>query len=155
MPCSKHSRTYWNCNDQGYPLRAIFAPVKSFSSAEIAAWARHSLAPTTTVVSDGLACFRAVMVAGCVHEPQIVGTKRKSTEMACFAWVNTLLSNLKTAITGTYHGFKFEKYVHRYLAEVQYRFNRRFDLKTMLPRLIYAAVKTGARPEKWLRLAEA
>jgi hypothetical protein len=142
-------------NDQGHPLRAIFAPVKSFSSAEIAAWARRSLAPTATVVSDGLACFRAVTAAGCVHEPQIVGTKRKSTEMACFAWVNTLLSNLKTAITGTYHGFKFEKYVHRYLAEAQYRFNRRFDLKTMLPRLIYAGVKTGARPEKWLRLAEA
>ena len=50
--------------------------------------------------------------------------------MACFAWVNTLLSNLKTAITGTYHGFKFEKYAHRYLADAQYRFNHRFDLST-------------------------
>jgi len=69
--------------------------------------------------------------------------------------VNTLLSNLKTAITGTYHGFKFEKYAYRYLAETQYRFNRRFDLSTMLPRLLYAGARTGSRPEKWLRLAEA
>jgi hypothetical protein len=142
-------------NDQGHPMRAVFAPVKSFSKAEITAWAHRWLAPSATVVSDGLACFRAVTAAGCTHDPQIVGTQRKSTDMACFAWVNTLLSNLKTAISGTYHGFKFEKYARRYLAEAQYRFNRRFDLSTMLPRLLYAGARTGSRSEKWLRLAEA
>jgi Zn ribbon nucleic-acid-binding protein len=142
-------------NEQGHPMRAVFAPVKSFCKAEIAVWARRWLAPSATVVSDGLACFRAVTAAGCAHDPQIVGTQRKSTDMACFAWVNTLLSNLKTSITGTYHSFKFEKYAHRYLAEAQYRFNRRFDLSTMLPRLLYAGARTGSRPEKWLRLAEA
>jgi len=142
-------------NDQGHPMRAVFAPVKSFTSKEIAAWASNWLSPTATVVSDGLACFRAVTAAGCAHAPQIVGTKRKSTDMDCFAWVNTLLSNIKTAIAGTYHGFKFDKYAHRYLAEAQYRFNRRFDLKTMLPRLLYAGTRTGSRTEKWLRLAEA
>ena len=142
-------------NDQGHPMRAVFAPVKSFSKAEITVWARRWLAPSATVVSDGLACFRGVTAAGCTHDPQIVGKQRKSTDMACFAWVNTLLSNLKTAITGTYHGFKFEKYAHRYLADAQYRFNRRFDLSTMLQRLLYAGARTGSRPEKWLRLAEA
>ena len=136
-------------------MRAVFTPVKSFTKKEIAAWACNWLAPSATVVSDGLACFRAVTAAGCAHAPQIVGTKRKSTDMDCFAWVNTLLSNIKTAITGTYHGFKFEKYAHRYLAEAQYRFNRRFDLSTMLPRLLYAGVRTGSRTENWLRLAEA
>jgi hypothetical protein len=142
-------------NAQGHPMRAVFAPVKSFTSIEIAAWACNWLAPSATVVSDGLACFRAVTAAGCAHDPQIVGTKRKSTDMDCFAWVNTLLSNIKTAITGTYHGFKFDKYARRYLSEAQYRFNRRFDLKTMLPRLLYAGARTGSRTEKWLRLAEA
>ena len=142
-------------NDQGHPMRAVFTPVKSFTSVEIATWACNWLAPTATVVSDGLACFRAVTASGCTHAPQIVGTKRKSTDMDCFAWVNTLLSNIKTAIAGTYHGFKFDKYAHRYLAEAQYRFNRRFDLSTMLPRLLYAGARTGSRTERWLRLAEA
>jgi hypothetical protein len=142
-------------NDQGHPMRAVFTPVKSFTSAEIAAWACNWLAPTAVVVSDGFACFRAVTAAGCTHAPQIVGNKRKSTDMDCFAWVNTLLSNIKTAIAGTYHGFKFDKYARRYLSEAQYRFNRRFDLKTMLPRLLYAGARTGSRTEKWLRLAEA
>ncbi len=76
------------------------------------------------------------------------------TEMGCFFWVNTILGNLKTAIAGTYHAFKFQQYAHRYLAEAQYRFNRRFDLRSMLPRLLYAGVMTGKRIEVWLRLAE-
>jgi hypothetical protein len=75
--------------------------------------------------------------------------------MPCFSWVNTVLSNLKTAISGTYHAFKFKKYSHRYLAEAQYRFNRRFDLKTMLTRLLHAAVAVTSRPERALRMAEA
>jgi hypothetical protein len=37
---------------------------------------------------------------------------------------------LKTGLTGTYHAFKFAKYAHRCLAEFQYRFNRRFDLRS-------------------------
>ena len=41
--------------------------------------------------------------------------------------VNTVLSNLKTALSGTYHAFNFAKYAHRYLAELQYRFNGRFN----------------------------
>ena len=52
----------------------------------------------------------------------------------------TVLGNLKNAITGTYHAFEFEKYAHRYLGEFQYRFNRRFDLGSMLRRLVTAAV---------------
>ena len=59
---------------------------------------------------------------------------------------NTILGNLKTAIEGTYHAFKFEKYIRRYLSEFQYRFNRRFDLSTIFPRLLLAGVKTGGTP---------
>ena len=50
--------------------------------------------------------------------------------------------------------FDFEKYAHRYLGEYQYRFNRRFDLAVLLPRMVVAAVNTGKRTERWLRLAE-
>ena len=140
-------------NAEGHPLRVLFSTVKTFSRSEVEAWAKRWLAPTATVISDGLGCFRGVTGAGCTHQPEVVGAGRKSTEMGCFHWINTILGNLKTSIDGTYHGFKFEKYAHRYLAEVQYRFNRRFDLRSILPRLIYAAVSIGKRPEAYLRLA--
>ena len=84
----------------------------------------------------------------------MVGSGRQSVERAEFRCVNTVISNLKTAISGTYHSFKFAKYIHRYLAEVQYRFNRRYDLTAILARLLRAAALTGPRPERVIRAAE-
>jgi hypothetical protein len=40
----------------------------------------------------------------------------------------------------------------RYLAEAQYRLNRRFDLPSLVGRLLHASVRTPPSPEKWLRL---
>lgn len=139
---------------QGHPLRVGLSRVKTFSLTKVQAWASRALAPSTVVVSDGLACFTAVTAAGCVHEQNIVGAGRKSTDRPCFNWVNTVLGNLKTALSGTYHAFDFAKYADRYLAQFQYRFNRRFDLKSILPRLLHAAATTGARTEAYLRMAE-
>ena len=65
-----------------------------------------------------------------------------------------MLSNLKTAFGGTYHAFDFAKYAHRYLAEVQYRFNRRFDLSSILVRLVHACITTMPKPVQQIRLAE-
>jgi transposase-like protein len=138
----------------GHPIYAVFSRLKTFSSNEIEQWASARLKAKSIVVSDGLACFAAVRNAGCYHMQEVVGKDKKSTDMGCFNWVNTILGNLKTAIHGTYHSFDFEKYAHRYLAEVQYRFNRRFTMESMLVRLLFAGVQTSARPETWLRLAE-
>lgn len=140
-------------NNERHPIYAVFSSVKGFSQEAVKQWASQRLVPGTQVVSDGLSCFTAVEQAGCIHDRKIVG-KGKSTKMDCFNWINTILGNLKTAITGTYHAFDFDKYSHRYLGEYQYRFNHRFDLAAMLPRFIKAAARTGRRPEGWLRLAE-
>ena len=141
-------------NSQGHPKRAVFSPVKALNFTEIAKWACASLSESTTVITDGLSSFRAVVASGCTHSFEVVGKERKSTELGCFYWVNTVLSNVKTSIEGTYHSFDFSKYIKRYLAEIQYRFNRRFDLKSMFSRLLFAGVRTGKRTERWLRLAE-
>src|SRR5512132_2230918 len=47
-----------------------------------------------------------------------------------------------------------DKHVPRYLAEFEYRFNRRYDLAAMLPRLGWAAVRTPPMPYRLLKLAE-
>jgi ISXO2-like transposase domain len=51
-----------------------------------------------------------------------------------FKWVNTALGNIKAAIAGTYRAIN-TKHVPRYLADLEYRFNRRYDLTAMIPRL--------------------
>ena len=59
----------------------------------------------------------------------------------------------KSAITGTYRSVN-SKHVPRYLAEFEYRFNRRYDLAAMIPRLSWAAVRTPPMPYRLLKLAE-
>lgn len=137
---------------EGFPQLMRLDPVAGFTKEAIGAWSKIALAESAVVVSDGLNCFPAVAEAGAAHEAHRVGSGRQSVEHAEFRRVNTLLGNLKTSISGTYHAFDFHKYAHRYLAEVQYRFNRRFSLRDMLPRLLRAAALAAPRSEPVLRL---
>jgi len=116
--------------DEGHPLRAKRTPVEGFTPKAIEQWARASLAPGATVLSDGLACFGAVTAAGCVHRPVVVG-ERKPKDMPEFEWINTVLGNLKSSFSGRYHSFAFRKYAARYLAAFAYRLTRCFDLRTL------------------------
>ena len=58
-------------NDQGHPIRAVFSPVKAFSSEEIANWACTSLSASALVISDGFSCFRAVVASGYSHSYEV------------------------------------------------------------------------------------
>jgi len=42
----------------------------------------------------------------------------------------------------------------RYLAEFEYRFNRRYDLKAMIPRFLPVATRKPPMPYRLLKLAE-
>jgi ribosomal protein L37AE/L43A len=138
---------------EGRPLYACLSPQPPTREAMAAFAARH-IAASATVVSDGLWCFRAATVVGAEHERIVTGGGKASMKLAQFRAVNTLLGNLKTAIRGTYHAFDFAKYAHRYLAEFQFRFNRRFNMKTILPRLLRSLLAAPPSPEHWLRAAE-
>jgi transposase-like protein len=141
-------------NDDGHPLRTKLTPVSGFSQEAIEQWAAAHLAGACTVVaSDGLACFRSVKAIGCGHQPIIV-RGRKPSEIPELKWVNTVLGNLKTSLSGAYHGFAFRKYAARYLGAFAYRFNRRFDLSTLHERLVIAAVHCAPQPQRRIRVAE-
>jgi hypothetical protein len=125
-----------------------------FTMEEVAIFAARSIAPTATVVSDGLWCFGAVQIVGAEHERVVTGGGKDSVRLPQFRAVNTFLGNLKRSLGGTYHAFDFAKYAHRYLAEAQYRFNRRFNLRSILARLLRAACLTIPTPASAIRVAE-
>ena len=125
-----------------------------FTREEVAVVATRSIAPSATVVSDGLWCFGAVQIVGAAHLRVVTGGGKASTELPQFRAVNTFLGNLKRSLGGTYHAFDFAKYAHRYLAEAQYRFNRRFNLRSILVRLLRAASLTIPTPASSIRVAE-
>ena len=139
---------------EGHPLYVKMTPVPGFTLKAVSAWAKANLDTGCVVVSDGLACFTGVAEAGCQHHAVIAGG-RKPKDLPEFNWVNTLLGNLKTRLSGTYHAFNFAKYGSRYLGAFVYRFNRRFHLETITTRLIVAAATIGPRPATWIRQAEA
>ena len=125
-----------------------------FTHEQVAEFAARSIAPSATVVSDGLWCFGAVQLVGADHERHVTGGGKASAELPQFKAINTFLGNLKRSLGGTYHAFDFAKYAHRYLAEAQYRFNRRFDLNSILSRLLRAACLSIPTPARVIRVAE-
>jgi transposase-like protein len=138
---------------EGKPVRLKLRRVTSFCSRSLSTFAKRSLDPTSEVISDGLACFGAVTDAGCSHQIVKTGSGAAAARTPTFRWVNTALGNIKAAIVGTYRAIH-EKHVPRYLAEFEYRFNRRYDLAAMMPRLAWSSVRTPPMPYRLLKLAE-
>ncbi|QPN67559.1 IS1595 family transposase [Synechococcus sp. CBW1006] len=141
-------------NESGHPIHAKIAPVNSFSSEAIANWSLNNLTPGSDVLSDGLACFRAVTTANCHHKANVTTGKHPS-DLPQFRWINTLLGNLKTSFNGTFHAFNFDKYAKRYLGGFCFRFNRRFAMAEMTERIANAVCCCMPCTERDLRLAEA
>ncbi len=138
---------------EGRPHRLKLRAVKGFRKTEIEKLSRRLLAPGTTVTSDGLGCFTAVTRSGCHHDPVVTGSGARAVQIAAFKWVNTAIGNIKNSIRGTYHAIR-PKHVPRYLAQFEYRFNRRYRLEDMVPRLAWVALRTPPMPYRLLKLAE-
>lgn len=132
----------------GRPQRVRFDPVSGFSFAALGPWAQQAIVPGSCVISDGLLGFEVLRRLGYEHQVVLAPKGKAGTEIEPFKWLNVILGNLKTALSGTHHAFKFIKYARRYLAEVQYRFNRRADLAAMVPRMAVAIVTTPPCPKR-------
>jgi len=96
-------------DDDGHPGRVRFDAIADYTGETFGAWAKSALHPDVHLVTDGLASFNAAGAQVAAHGAIIVGM-HKSSDLAPFQWVNTFISNAKTAITGTYHHFDFAKY---------------------------------------------
>jgi hypothetical protein len=64
-----------------------------------------------------------------------------------------VLGNVKSALLSTFRAVS-GKHAPRALAEFEYRFNRRYDLAAMIPRLGWIALRTPPMPCRLLKLAE-
>ena len=138
--------------DDGKPKRIHLRCVKHFTKKAIKALAGKTLKHTARVVTDGLGCFRGLGETGTMHTALIVGHLGYAEKLPQFKCVNTVLGNIKSAINGTYRAVR--KHAGRTLAEFEYRFNRRYDLAAMIPRLAFAATRSPPMPYRLLKLAE-
>lgn len=140
-------------NAMGHPIRVVFMKVSGFTYKEIWRWGTRHMVVGSTVTTDGFQCFNILEEMGFNHITEVVGSHRQAAKNPTFFWINTVLGNLKKTVKGTYQSIK-SKYVSRYLAEFQYRFNSRFDLKEMFRSLTIASLNTFPVSESNLRLPE-
>jgi transposase-like protein len=141
-------------NEKGDPVAMRMTRLDGFKKESILNWAQQHVTAGSHVVSDGLFCFRAVETAGSYHEAIVTGGGPECVLLEAFTWVNTMIGNVKNAMHGSYHSIS-ANHLPRYLAEFCYRFNRRYNLHKMIPRLAYAAVRTPPMPDRFLKMAEA
>jgi hypothetical protein len=140
-------------NENCRPIRIKMSQVSGLTLEGIKGWTKEPVLPGSTVFSDGLGCFRWIAEARSKHIVEIV-RGRKPKDLPLFQWLNTILGNVKTGSNGTYHTFNFNKYSDHYLAEIAYRFNRRFNQKTLPQRLLIAGLACPLFPDRLLRSAE-
>jgi hypothetical protein len=136
------------------PRRLRLSVVEGFRKKGVERLAKRDLAPGATVVSDGLSCWPAVAKAGCSHFPIVTGSGKRAAGWAPFKWVNTCLGNIETAIAGTYHHVS-PKHAQSYLTSFAYRFNRRYQLESIVERLAWAAIHAGPQPYRVITTADA
>ena len=131
--------------DDRRPRKMKLLPVKGFRKREVKRLIGEHLASASRLVTDGLSCWTVAAEAGLAHTAMVTGGGKRAAGWSPFKWVNTTLGNVKAAITGTYRRVSHE-HAGRYLASYAWRFNRRFQLDTMLPRLVHSAVRTAPPP---------
>ena len=139
--------------EDGKAHRVKLRRVRRFTKKNIKKITRLIVRCGARVVTDGLGCFNGVADAGCTHEPIVTGSGRKAARHPAFKAVNTVLGNIKSAIAATFRSGS-RKHAPRRLAEFEYRFNRRYDLPAMIPRLGWVAARTPPMPYRLLKLAE-
>ena len=130
---------------EGRPRKLKLTLVKGFRKREVARGAKRWLAPGSEVLTDGLRCWNALDGIAGNHRALRTGSGRQAARMAPFKWVNTTLGNIKTAITGTYRKLGPD-HAERYLSSFAWRYNRRFQLQTMIPRFVHSAARTQPIP---------
>jgi hypothetical protein len=136
----------------GHPLRVLISVVEGFRKAVIRAWIRHHVEPGSLITSDGLSCFSEVAAQGLDHQAVVTKGDRDVLNTT-FYWTSTVLANLKTSLLGVYHQAN-RKYVPRFFALFQYRFNRRMNLVWLITSTLRLAARSAQRPLKILRIAE-
>lgn len=138
-------------------LRLRMKVLRHVGKRDLQAWFSRGFAEGSTILTDGWKAYSFLGEAGFDHQPHTMPGGWRSAKHPAFPWVNTVLGNLKGNIKGVTR-WVGKAHLDRYLAEFQYRFNRRFDLKTILFRLLTAAVRTPAMPHPllvvpWLKKA--
>lgn len=107
-----------------YAGRLRLRHVPNRGSLALTSFVHESVAPGTTVYTDGWQAYDALKRLGYDHERAVTGGDPEIIE-AALPLIHLVFSNLKTWLLGTHHGVS-DQHLQAYLNEYTFRFNRRF-----------------------------
>jgi hypothetical protein len=128
-------------NEQDHPIAMRLTKVKGVYIKDISRWTEKHLVSDCYVTPDGLPTFRTIQDPGYGRETIVTGGDPCRIKLEAFAWINTIIGYARNSIHNSYNAI-IEKQLPRYLAEVCFRFNRRFKLEEMIFRHGYIAMRT-------------
>src|ERR1017187_3794376 len=121
-------------------MRSLRLPVLGHCGNHLPQDESASVRPGSHILTDGWRGYRRLKNKGFEHTATTI-SKQHGHAHSLSPWVHIPLSNLKRFLLGTHHKVE-QKHLKRYVAEFNYRLNRRTMEPTMLPRLIRACLAT-------------
>ncbi|NQZ57566.1 MAG: IS1595 family transposase [Lentisphaeraceae bacterium] len=132
-----------------HPQKIVLTALPQLSREQLKSWGEKHVDSHAFLISNQQEFFKGVDSV-CKHQSCAMREVNFAQPDINFKWVNTVLFNIKAAFTGAIHAFNFRKYAHRYLGNMQFRFNHRFDLKDGFYEVLRYAVASHAKPRKAL-----
>ena len=118
--------------------------IADYSAATLAGFVAASVAPGSTVVSDGWSGYRDLKEVR--HEPTVIG---ETPAHLVLPWVHRVFANAKRWGLGVYHGLR-RLHLQGYLDEFVFRFDRRRTPAAAFERLLGLAVTLQPAPYQML-----
>jgi len=126
---------------QGKPGCVAMQSIPRVDAASLRKFAQGKIKKGSTLKTDGWGAYVSVAKAGYEHQRLVTGGGPAASQT--FPWLHTFIGNMKRMILGTYHSVS-PKHLDKYLAEFDYRANRRWGEAGLFDRLVIAAV--NAKP---------
>jgi len=126
--------------DKPIPGFAAMAVVPNAAASSLLGFLQAKVQPGSRILSDGWRGYRGLEQQGFQHTATPLQGDPKAAHRL-FPWVHITLSNLKRFLLGTHHKVE-PQHLKRYVAEFNYRLNRRTMEASLFHRLVRACVTT-------------
>ncbi len=125
-------------NTKGHPLYAKMEVIDNMKKETVEEFVMENIETKSTLQSDGHRTFPTL------KDNYTIEAKKFSPkeDPKHLKWIHTIISNLKTFVSGTFHGLD-SRHLQCYLDGFCYRFNRRNFVGEWFNRLLHSCLSTN------------
>jgi len=113
--------------------RAHLCVVPDASEPSLVGVATATIAPGSTILTDGWSSYQGLADKGFTHRPKVLGSPQNAVKV--LPWAHLMISNFKRWIVDIFHGVS-AKHLQGYLDEFCYRLNRRWQRTDIFRRVL-------------------